>query len=79
MSSTHSPSCEFSSREISAMPLDRRVRLCGTAGRAVWFDELRKNFITLSETDAIDPRAPWRDRPAISYEDAGPAAFPASF
>jgi hypothetical protein len=53
MSSTHNPSSEFSRREISPMPLDRRVNFCGTAGPAVWFEELRKNFITLSETDAI--------------------------
>src|SRR6202140_4195350 len=57
MSSTHSASCEFSSREISPMPLDRRVIFLGTAGPAVVFEELRKNFITLSETDAIDPCA----------------------
>src|SRR5216684_1836252 len=57
MSSTHSASCEFSSREISPMPLDRRVIFLGTAGPAVCFEELRKNFITLSETDAIDPCA----------------------
>jgi len=53
MSSTHNPSSEFSRREISPMPLDRRVNFCGTAGPAVRFEELRKNFITLSETDAI--------------------------
>src|SRR6266566_2545465 len=57
MSSTHSASCEFSSREISPMPLDRRVIFRGTAGPAVVFEELRKNFITLSETDAINPCA----------------------
>ena len=39
------------------MPLDRRVIFRGTAGPAVVFEELRKNFITLSETDAIDPCA----------------------
>src|SRR6267378_3353527 len=54
MSSTHSASSEFSSREISPIPLDRRVIFRGAAGPAVWFEELRKNFITLSETDAID-------------------------
>src|SRR6202521_4318500 len=55
MSSTHSASCEFNSREISPMPLDRRVIFRGTAGPEVVFEELRNNFITLSETDAIDP------------------------
>src|ERR1019366_7131464 len=53
MSSPHNPSSEFSRREISPMPLDRRVNHCGTAGPAVWFEELRKNFITLSENDAM--------------------------
>src|SRR5208337_2354803 len=59
MSSTHSPSpeVEFSNREISAMPLDRRVSLCRTAGPAVCFEELQKNFITLSETSGIDRRS----------------------
>jgi hypothetical protein len=69
---------EFSSREISAMPLDRRVRFCGTAAAAVGFEELRKNFITFSETDDIDPRTRSRHQPAIGYEDAEPD-FPASF
>jgi len=36
------------------MPLDRRVSFCGTEEPAAWFEELRKNFITLSETDAIE-------------------------
>src|SRR5271157_2217715 len=53
MSSTHNPSSEFSRREISPMPLDRRVSFCETAGVTVWFEELRKNLIRLSETDAI--------------------------
>jgi hypothetical protein len=35
------------------MPLDRRDSFCGVAEPVAWFDELRKNFITLSETDAI--------------------------
>jgi hypothetical protein len=62
------------------MPLDRRVSFCGTEEPAAWFEELRKNFITLSETDAIehgDQCARSRDQPVITYEDAG-AAFPAS-
>jgi hypothetical protein len=54
MSRMHNPSCEFSSREISAMPLERRVSFCGGAGADARFDELRKNFIKLSATDAID-------------------------
>src|ERR1017187_218016 len=53
MSSTHSPSCEFSRREISPTPLERRVSFRGTAGFSAWFEEPRKNFITLSETDAM--------------------------
>src|SRR5208282_434137 len=54
-SSTHSAfsELEFSNREISPMPLDRRVSFCGTAGPAVWFEELLKNLIRLSETDAM--------------------------
>jgi hypothetical protein len=54
ISRTQSASCEFKSREISPMPLERRVSFCGTAGLAVWLEELRKNFITLSETDGIE-------------------------
>src|SRR5260370_4453457 len=46
MSSTHSASSEFSSREISPMPLDRRVSFCWAAAPAVWFEEFRKNLIT---------------------------------
>src|SRR5258705_11373022 len=52
-SSTHKGSSEFSSREISAIPLDRRLRFCGTAGAEGWTEEPRKNLITLSATDAI--------------------------
>src|SRR5271169_4778799 len=56
-SSTHNassePELEFSNREISPMPLERRVNFCGTAGPAVWFEELLKNLITLSATDAM--------------------------
>src|SRR5208337_1468683 len=77
MSSTHNPSSEFNRRETSPMPLDRRVSFCGTAGVAVWFEELRKNFIRLSETDAIrsigarfPTQTPWRllseYRPSLS-------------
>ena len=43
----------MSSREISAMPLDRRLRFCGTAGAEGWTEEPRKNLITLSATVAI--------------------------
>ena len=78
MSSTHSVSCEFSSREISPIPLDRRVSFCGTAEPAV-FEELRKNFITLSETDAMDQCTRLRNQSALDYEVADPVAFPASF
>jgi hypothetical protein len=34
------------------MPLDRRVSFRCDSG-AAWLEELRKNFITLSETDAM--------------------------
>src|SRR5260370_27009201 len=71
MSSTHSASSEFSSREISPMPLDRRVSFCGTAEPAVWFEEFRKNFITLSETDAIED-APGRDQLAVLTKTQAP-------
>jgi hypothetical protein len=60
-SSTHRPSCEFNSREISPIPLDRRVSFCGAAGPAAWFEELRKNFIKLSATDAIFERTTKND------------------
>jgi len=44
------------------MPLERRVSFCGTAGLAAWFEELRKNLITLPETDDIDARTWERDQ-----------------
>src|SRR5258708_31014684 len=72
MSSTHSASSEFSSGEISPMPLDRGVSLCWAAAPAVWFEEFRKNFITLSETDAIDECAGSRDQPAVLTKTRAP-------
>src|ERR1700681_4647497 len=74
ISSTHSASCEFSSREISPMPLDRRGIFLGTAGPAVVFEELRKNFITLSETDGIDP-LPRRYLPPLLTKTRAPPLF----
>jgi hypothetical protein len=35
------------------MPLERRLSFRGAAESSDWFEELRKNFITLSETDAM--------------------------
>jgi len=63
------------------MPLERRVSFRGTAGFAAWFEEDRKNFITLSETDAMfKNQSPRPDATADRvYEDTGAAAFPASF
>src|SRR5277367_1603363 len=89
ISSTHNVSCEFSNREISPRPLERRVNLFGAAESEAWLEELRKNFITLSETDAIDSRSlipasrrHWNRRgqgkPRLTY-DADPVAFPTSF
>src|SRR6266576_3429113 len=52
-SRTHKDSSEFSRREISAIPLERRVRFCGTAGAEAWSEEPRKNLITLSATDGM--------------------------
>src|SRR5258705_4741284 len=49
--STHRDSTEFSNREISPMPLERRVRFCGTAGAEVFSEEPRKNLITVSATE----------------------------
>jgi len=76
-SSTHKPSCEFSTRAISPTPLDRRLNFCGVEGAAVGFEELRKNFIKLSETVGIDHCRWSRDRSVSSYEEAVP--FPDSF
>src|SRR5258708_7305370 len=53
-SSTRNGSSELSRREISAMPLERRLRFCGTAAAEAWSEEPRKNLITLSATDAIN-------------------------
>jgi hypothetical protein len=75
------------------MPLDRRVNLFGAAESEAWLEELRKNFITLSETDAIDSRSlisahrfprpvalGWTEtqHARLNYE-ADPVAFPTSF
>src|ERR1700733_6474482 len=68
MSSTHRPSCEFNSRDTSPMPLERRASFCGTAGLATWL-ELRKNFITLPETDDIEGRTWGRDPLAIPHRN----------
>jgi hypothetical protein len=53
-SRTHNDSSEFNSREISPMPLERRLRFCGTAGAEAGSEEPRKNLITLSATVAIN-------------------------
>src|SRR3979411_415228 len=74
-SSTHSASCELSTREISPIPLDRRVIFCLTAGLAVWFEELLKNFITLSETDAINTRSQQREARASVTKTRLPPPF----
>src|SRR3982074_1329501 len=74
-SSTHSASCELSSREISPMPLERRVTFRVTAGPAAWFEELLKNFITLSETDAINTRSQQRDASASVTKTRAPPLF----
>jgi hypothetical protein len=76
MSRTHNPSCDFNSREISPIPLDRRDSFCGAEELAV-LEELRKNLITLSETDAIDNCNRWRQ--AGYFYDPEPVAFPVSF
>src|SRR5512143_376037 len=72
MSRTHRPSCEFSNREISAMPLERRVSFCGAAGAAVGFEELRNNFIRLSATDAITYRNVERSTSLSTYAPLTP-------
>lgn len=66
MSSTHNPSSTLTRREISPMPLDRRVNFCGAVVPVVRFEELRKNFITLSETDAMSEDQ-WRVYPSPVY------------
>jgi hypothetical protein len=68
-SSTHRvfSELEFSNREISPMPLDRRVSFCGTAGPAVWFEELLKNLITLSETDVMSKQSAHNDQHNDGY------------
>src|SRR5215470_17661787 len=53
-SSTHRPSSVFSRREISPMPLERRIRFCGAEGAAGCSEEPRNSFITFSATDAIE-------------------------
>jgi len=58
------------------MPLERRVILRDAAGSSAGFEELRKNLITLSVTDAICKCAS-RNQAVLSGR-AG-AAFPASF
>jgi hypothetical protein len=65
-SSTHNPSCEFNTREISPTPLDRRLNFCGVSDAAVWFEELRKNFIKLCATEAIENCNRSRDRTVTS-------------
>src|SRR5258707_11400360 len=56
-SRTHKGSLEFRRREISAMPLERRLRFCGRAAAVACSEEPRKNLITLSATDAINDRS----------------------
>src|SRR5260370_31353906 len=76
MSSTHSASSEFSSREISPMPLDRRVSLSWAAAPPVWFEEFRKNFITLSEKDALYECAGARQQPPLLTHTRAPPPSP---